>query len=446
MKTVITFNSIASTTKYRLFDSGILDDTQSTDFAFLRLRGFYSPAAIFWHLPDIQKSAPRYAPEDVIGFLEKSPILVSDKSMSEMCGADPKELATAIKLLRKKHVKIPEDNLLYGLRGNFYKASDMIPVLDNLILSAKTNKIKIFSHDNRNENRFITGLNIQHPHGASGVDSARKLFANECHKLMLPAFQVKPLTYDTIDYDKLNWRKVVSHECFTMLKILANHPDNSYLLTCVGEDRPSIELIRRLTEKAVKTLPEYNISAKATQTAQLSSEIEEATVITQESVVHPTTIYQAIAYMYEQESPYQYVDYAEATKRFRGKTYQYKPYKEEIADTINTLKSFKTESEYGGMLFLCPKDLPGLVVGDRGKGVMINGEVKKLVDVIGDFAATHKTKSLHEYEKGEKFFISEQMVNGEEIWAVYTCDDIAIMLKRLLKYIESITTIKTISN
>lgn len=255
MKTVLKLNKVSPTIADRLIDSEYLSPDMSADEVFLRLRFYYQEFPLLLQIPP--SLLPSYLEKatcaSLINVLSTKPTVVTPTMVSEAIGVQLKYIEKLVKSIGLKKLRIPPENLLYGFDGKFYAPQDMIKLLKKLAADIETGRV-IPHESNRHVSRILTGLEIMHPEGIDGTNSAKKLFETECQKLLNPPTQDKVLTYETLDYSKLDWRAVCRQPAFKHLRQLYDCPNNEYLseYLTAGDNERTLKLLSDLAVKAEK--------------------------------------------------------------------------------------------------------------------------------------------------------------------------------------------------
>lgn len=256
MKSVIKLNKISPTIVDRLLESEFLYNDMSSDETFLRLCFYYQELPLFFNVPEKIRTTyfEQVTCKSLITMLESKQLPLTLIAISEILGIPVKYLEKLAKSLGIRKLVIPTDSILYGMGGRFYSPSDIYKLLRRL--AGDIDNGKISAHEsNRHRSRIITGWELIHPEGTEGIKAARDLVESEFQKLLNPPTPIQELSYDNIDYSKLDWRKVCNQTAFKHLRILYACPNNEYLseyLSAEDADRTD-KLLAELYEKASKS-------------------------------------------------------------------------------------------------------------------------------------------------------------------------------------------------
>jgi len=257
MNRLSTVNSISATERAQLIHRGIFIKTLDTDTNFLRLRGSYNPAALM-----VPKSGylPIPANEKVLSALLAKPFILSAHSLAAFMGFNPRYVNAAIS--KTGAVSIPKTLLQQSpifqgsLSNDDYYTYDHIQEISDFIYSEVTDgKLNRHLQDDTPEQakrfeRLRKAYSVSHPDGDEGLRRSVKLFEEECQRItelcrtvygipLLGSLKPKtdsanaapPLTYETLDYSLLDFRKLYGHESFQLMQAIQNASDTKHLVS-----------------------------------------------------------------------------------------------------------------------------------------------------------------------------------------------------------------------
>lgn len=449
MKSVIRANNIQTTTKHRLYKAGIVGDTFGTDGTFLRLRFYYMNAAMF-SIPSNQERIehmPLIKPEDLANTCRQQPFLLTIKAVTELTGADPAKIFPEMQRSNISPVTVPVESVLYGLRGNFYRSQDIGKVLDSLVAAAAQTGATIFSEGYRNQTRLLAGINIRHPEGKIGVTRSLQLFREDCAKILTPKATPPALTYDNINYNLLDWAEIIANPKFKQVCALVDCPNNVYLikyLTTPAAARTE-ELLSSLSSKALDHRRQPQITADAddsaadrpqTKTRHKQSGENAYLNSLPDSPLEHKTIYAVVKHMMETEER-QVADLGDAYRQLRGSHYTADFYIKELEKIADTVKLFPQYSDWSGSLVLKPRDLVELSGVDINLRKMIDGREQKISEVIKHFADTFGTHTYADVLDGNKFLLTDKVVDGRELQLIPSPTNIVMAIEMLLEYMAN---------
>jgi len=271
MKYFCKLNNISASMRYKLEEKNVLNSEFSDDINFLKLRSYYTESAMFAWDKDGFRSYLMYRGTpptriadinayNIIKLTIIKDILFSVQMVHEFSGFPVSIIDTEIArqgIIPAHHPMMFQKDSLFAAKP-YYNAKHLIPVLKQLISAdmAKHTHTK-YSHSDEVMNRFTKGLTIKHPDGQAGVERSLALYRQQCCEILEPekvaAPQEPALTYETIDYDKLDLRRIYKKKNFKQFLTLCNCADKDHLIDFLMGDGSDASLA--VLAKKVSKLP-----------------------------------------------------------------------------------------------------------------------------------------------------------------------------------------------
>lgn len=230
-------SNISSIEKHRLISSGVLLEDACDDINYLRLRQHYCATANILtrykaNTPTFQ--FPIFSLPDVKKVLSANKTILQKSVLTEMLRLSPTKVTAEINRLDIVPVhssKMSErGSIFYGLAEVLYKGSDLYLVAESLIKKQEDGAVRV-TDGVINLASLEKGLRIQHPDDDQDAGHARavKLFYAHCQDVLETVDTKKEHNYDTLDYDKIDWRKIMGHRNFDKLLTIHNTYNQSIL-------------------------------------------------------------------------------------------------------------------------------------------------------------------------------------------------------------------------
>lgn len=383
--------------------------------------------------------------------------LLTDKSIVELTSIDQDYLG---KVLRD--LKIPAihnssfrnpTKLFENIDTSFYASEDIVLVCKHITDPKKVIKTPLLA----NSKRYAVGLNIAHPEGKVGAARSLGIFREECQKLMQPT--PPALTYDTLDYNQLNWRHVLSHQNFDALMSLVDCPNNTYLRQYMSTDTPSDQQLAELSEKALKhrrrtsNLPQEDEQPSPEFQAPVTPSITTpptAPAQQPEKIKDFKTVYQVIENFMEVENSLEdsvFANYATMLRTlYKSKGGRPKPklILEELHLAEKVLNYLPSNCDYSAQTYLEPKDLAYLSGADTRGVYKIAATAEtpettlKLSEILDNFMRLHTTTSYRAASECDTLVPTNTNLAIADGRPVFMSTNIAKAVALLRAYITSI--------
>lgn len=275
LQKILDLNKISAEDKANFVRRGIIRDDVSPDENMLRLKGYYSQSAMYQshiklYMPDFERRDTK----QIISFFTDD-MIASDLGIAETYYVSLYNLRAALNKVGAVPIPVPilyKSNLFKNAftKHTFYIGNHIREALNLIHASNKVISVRPTNYS-KCLDKFLKGQTMKHPDGVAGNERLQQLYLSECRKIVnecvtkfdFPVFgkkaeqTIKPkeptLTYETIDYDKLDLRQVYKKKNFKQFLTLCNCADKDHLIDFLMGDGSDTSLA--VLAKKVSKLP-----------------------------------------------------------------------------------------------------------------------------------------------------------------------------------------------
>lgn len=227
-------NSISPVEKHRLIKKGVIGTQFSTDENFLRLRHYHCPLSAY-----VYKVGFNFDncddPRDVDIFREVEYSFVTDALFS----SEAYKILGIVNSRTEASLTVPNVSMTQETAGVYLQLSNVLFDVSNsaeTLLSAanictdSSRRLRSLGIGNFSvaDEQYLSqydsnkGLFIKHPDCEEGINRSKLL-------LITQSDVIRKFHKSSIDYNSLDFRKVLSHKSFNLLQHLNTHPNNQHL-------------------------------------------------------------------------------------------------------------------------------------------------------------------------------------------------------------------------
>jgi len=177
--------------------------------------------------------------ETFLNFLNTRDYLLTVQSLYELTGFHTSDMMECIikhDLVPVHHQSMSDKNNLFST-ATYYHSKQLLPLVEYMYNRKDFEEVSIcHTHSKEDSKRMKKGIDIRHPEGEDGFNRSFKLYEKQCiDALSVAPIEVK-LTYDNLDYEKIDLRKIYTTKHFKDFLKLCNCFDKDPLINFMTGD------------------------------------------------------------------------------------------------------------------------------------------------------------------------------------------------------------------
>lgn len=461
MRNLLRANNFSVPERQRLEYSGAVSKHFTTDVNYIRLRQYFAASSVSTKPLLIADEYPSPSKADVQKYLTASPILLQRSAIVELLRLPPTKVTSeiihqSIQPIRHPSMSEPSSHF-YNTHEPVYSGEDLYKVVV-VLMEKRKNGMKSMTYRDLNHTKLLRGLGIRHPEGEAGESRSTADYLKECATILngctqsqTPTAEDTPaLTYDNMEYSKINWRMVFGHENFEYLRALKDCGDSTHAINYA------------LNQHAV-SLKEYAERANASGRHSSASASTSTENTQQPAVSHDSpkvsTIYQAIKHVLSTNevavknadgTAVKNADGTPCTKTLpaelrvaynvlrANRLTQNPDIKAEAAEVAEAMVSFGkyNSEEYLAQTLMTVSSIPWVIGANFVLDNKSEGYKKFVNDVVNPFATKYRGKS--DTDTSYSQFTSSMIAHGVNDMVCVAGNSIGHMLKLFCKYLDDI--------